>query len=176
MEQSSLVKWVDELQGQIDALKRDIASIPAPPDASSIVTFGTFNLRTTIADSAATATGKISGTFDTTNYDYLVSLHVHITDTNDGTAYLVEGNVVDHKIGATAKPFTAVRSKADGTSAALVAACDVLIVKGDDGKLAVTIAGGSDLAINSGDTDYSTDYTVIAVKKPVTNNRNKKKK
>ena len=173
MEKATLEKWVDELQAQIDQIKKEIPA--ATPDISSVVTFGTFNLRTTIADSAATATGKISGTFDTTNYDYLVSLHVHISDTNDGTAYLVEGNVVDHKVGATAKPFTVCRSKADGTSAALVAACDVLIVKGDDGKLAVTIAGGSDLAINSGDTDYATDYTIIAVKKPAST-RNKKKK
>lgn len=174
MLKASIEKWVDELQAQIDQIKREIPT--ATPDISSVVTYGTFNLRTTIADSAATATGKISGAFDTTHFDYLVSLHVHISDTNDGTAYLVEGDVVDHKVGATAKPFTFCRSKADGTDAALVAACDVLIVKGDDGKLAVTIAGGADLAINSGDTDYSTDYAIIAVKKPVSNTRNKKKK
>ena len=31
MQQSSLVKWVDELQAQIDQVKRAVESIPAPP-------------------------------------------------------------------------------------------------------------------------------------------------
>lgn len=82
MQESSLVKWVDELQGQIDSLKRAMQSIPAPePTAPDVVgTSGTMTIAVSYDESRAEGTATITAALDLANYDYFLNIHYFDTE------------------------------------------------------------------------------------------------
>lgn len=84
MLESSLVKWVDELQGQIDQIKK---STPAPtlsPEDSEVVAFsGTVAMTVTFDDSLALAVGTIDEDLDLTAYDYYLDMHYQAAPGDD---------------------------------------------------------------------------------------------
>ena len=107
MQKANLEKWVDELQAQIDAVKRDIARIPAPePPAPepecSVFACGSATLTVTDypydeSDDSAflrVAEYEFDETFDTENYDYYISFDYYSIDALTALTYYATTNCV----------------------------------------------------------------------------------
>ena len=86
MEESSLVKWVDELQGQIDQIKKSIpapAPTPTPEDPEVVAFSGTVAMTVTFDKSLALAVGTIDEDLDLTAYDYYLDMHYQAAPGDD---------------------------------------------------------------------------------------------
>jgi hypothetical protein len=83
MQTSSLVKWVDEIQGQIDALKRTVGSKPAPVADSDCIVFSCGHATCEVSDVPLEesndnefyrfASANFTEAFDLDNYNYYIS-------------------------------------------------------------------------------------------------------
>lgn len=112
MQESSLVKWVDELQGQIDALKRDIASIPAPEPPAPSVLVETLDVELVPNGSDVTCVVD-SELMDDTLYDTVLTLHGVVGATTADDYYLID--ISNRHVGDTAaRNFPVYYYDADG--------------------------------------------------------------
>ena len=85
MEKATLEKWVDELQAQIDQVKREVQSIPAPTPVTDPDCFvfscghSTMDIsdvpyeESNDSEFGRFAECEFAETFDTDNYDYYIS-------------------------------------------------------------------------------------------------------
>lgn len=112
MEKATLEKWVDELQAQIDQVKRDIQSIPTPePPAPTVLVE---NLDVELTSDGTTVTCVVdSELMDDTAYDTVLSLHGIIGAETAGDYYLLDIN--NRHVGDTAaRNFPVYYYDADG--------------------------------------------------------------
>ena len=172
MQESSLVKWVDELQAQIDAVKREVASIPEPVVNGIAITNGEVEM--TATSSTGIVSGLISGSFDDEAYDFFLSLQYYISAYDGDDQTVVFGTVANVKTDGT------VRS-------ALFNATKVFYPLAGDTTIDVGIGRFNHSIVNTGitieveetpeviDGTYDMEYVLIAVPKPATRTRKKEK-
>lgn len=181
MQKISIEKWVDELQAQIDQVKREVQSIPAPA-ASSVVICGAAAM--TVTDTSGendtftrAATCSIAGAFDSSAFEYHIGYDFVSYDTD--VTYI--GSKCSQKALTAAIPDgdallidkVAIESETETITAdALLNA----IVTVSSSKIDVTIESnygdGKGIAPDTGHTRLS--YSIYAAPKPAT--RTKKKK
>lgn len=181
MQESSLVKWVDELQAQIDQVKRDVQSIPAPVPSSVILCgIATMDVTDTPGENDAftrAAACSIAGTFDGSAYDYHIAYDFASFDTD--IAYL--GSKCSQKALTAAIPdgdaliVDKVATESDTETITVDAQLNAIVTVSSS-KIDVTIESkygdGKGIAPDTGHTRLA--YTIFAAPKPPS--RTKKKK
>lgn len=168
MQESSLVKWVDELQGQIDTLKRAINSIPVPePPAPEVVgASGNVEISVTAGDTSAEGTATITADLDLTNYDYYLDIHYFYQGIGESVCW----DVLKKKIETAANTyiFSGVKST-DGTPSLF-----------DVATLSATYSEGSIALVFNTPLGFipfgAAEYVLIGLKKPAAQSRKKTKK
>lgn len=171
MQESSLVKWVDELQGQIDSLKRAMQSMPAPePPAPDVVgTSGNVVISVSSSDTRSAGTATITVDLDLTKYDYFLDIHYEYMGIGDYVCW----NVLKKKIATSANVYTFSGVKSSSGTATLF----------DVAFLTATYSEGSvELTFDTplGFIPFNTaQFVLIGIKKPTattTSTRKKKSK
>lgn len=174
MQKSSIEKWVDELQAQIDQVKREVQGIPAPVGNGITIISGEVEMTASTAD--GTVSGVISGTFDDVDNDYFLSLQYYtaVHDDVEDSDTVVFGTIANVKTDGTMKSalFTAAKVvyPLSGTTT----------IDSGIGRLSHT-TGGTGIALEVGeipeilDGTYDMEYVIIAVPKATDNTRTKKK-
>lgn len=168
MQESSLVKWVDELQGQIDTLKRAINSIPTPePPAPEVVgTSGDVVISVTSDESSSVGIATITADLDLTNYDYYIDLHYSYQNIGEYVCW----DVLKKKIetAANVSVFSGVKST-EGTPSLF-----------DVATLSATYSEGSIALVFNTPLGFipfgAAEYVLIGIKKPAAQSRKKTKK
>lgn len=171
MQKSSLEKWVDELQAQIDQVKREVQSTPAPTELPYTLTGGTVAI--TVSQDGTSdpeGSGVISGTYDTSAYDYYLTLQYYVGG--------VDGDLIgvadDVKVTDTADSGAFVVHSAIGgvVDGSVVLYIGLVVVSSG-----ISISLGGPAAGFPDDGDYTMAYTLKAIKKSATQSRyNKNKK
>lgn len=181
MLKASLEKWVDELQAQIDQVKRDVQSIPAPA-ASSVVICGIASM--TVTDTSGendtftrSATCSIAGTFDSSAFEYHIAYDFASFDTD--ISYI--GSKCSQKALTAAIPdgdaliVDKVVTESDTETISVDALLNAIITVSSN-KIDVTIESnygdGKGIAPDTGHTRLS--YSIYAA--PISTGRSKKKK
>lgn len=165
MQESSLVKWVDELQGQIDQVKRDIQSIPTPEPVTPIVV-ETHDVE--IVGGASDVTIAItSDLLDDSRYDALLSIHGVVGSTTADDYYVVD--IDNRHVGNTAGTNYPIIYHDDDGINGIVAIGTISELYQSTGSV-ITITGFANVSGTGAGV-----ATIIAVPKPSNNTRTKKK-
>ena len=194
MEQSSLVKWVDELQGQIDALKRDIASIPAPepiPEPDAIV-FSCGHASLTVTDTpieesnnnefTRVAEYEFEETFDPDTYDYYINFDFFSVDLTSALAYYATTNCMslhdDTPLQEDVMPVLSSEQLLGVETCAVAGTVNVNFQYDESGvTLSIISEYGDGKCIAGAETGTSTiDYMIIAKKKAEPSTKKRKSK
>lgn len=172
MQESSLVKWVDELQGQIDQVKRDVRSIPAPtPQARGVVGIsGTMTISVSFDETRAEGTATITTDLDLANYDYF--LNIHYFDTDSVTDFVC-WDVLNKKITTALDiyVFSGIKSSSGTLSLFDMATLNAIYSEGS-----ISLTFNTPLGFIPANT---AQYVIIGIKKPAattTSTRKKKSK
>ena len=171
MQESSLVKWVDELQGQIDSLKRAMQSIPAPtPSEPDVVgTSGNVTISVTSGETGSEGTATITADLDLTNYDYYLDIHYEYS----GIGEYVCWDVLKKKIETAANTYVFSGVKSTSGTPSLF----------DVATLSATYSEGSIALVFNTPLGFipcnTAQFVLIGIKKPAattTSTRKKKSK
>lgn len=168
MLKASLEKWVDELQAQIDQLKRDVLNIPTPePPAPEVVgVSGSVEISVTAGETSAEGTATITADLDLTNYDYFLDIHYDY----QGIGEFVCWDVLKKKIETAANVYVFSGVKSTSGTPSLF----------DVATLSATYSEGSiALEFNTplGFIPFNTvQYVITGIKKPAAQSRKKTKK
>lgn len=172
MQESSLVKWVDELQGQIDQIKKSIpapAPTPTPEDPDVVVFSGTVAMTVTFDESLALAVGTIDEDLDLTKYDYY--LDIYYQDVGSSDTYIAD--VLHSKI--TADPairfFTGTKYDNGVVTPLNYGYCYSPLTESG-----VTVSLHSVAAYYSDEGTVNMDYVITGIKKPAAQTKKKTKK
>lgn len=195
MQDSSLVKWVDELQGQIDALKRDIASIPAPPEPTpepDCTVFSCGHATLTVTDTpieesndnefTRAAEHEFTETFDPDNYDYYINFDFFSVDISSALAYYATTNCMglhdDTPLQGDVLPVLSQITSQGVENCAVAGVVNVEFQYNESGvTLSIISEYGDGNCIADGTTGVSTiDYMIIAKKKAETSTKKRKSK
>lgn len=192
MQKSSLEKWVDELQAQIDAVKREVASIPAPTPVTDpdCFVFSCGAATMTVTDVPVEegndeefvrfAEYEFSETFDNDNYDYYISFDYDSIDLSTALRYYGNANcMILHDSTPFQSDVLPILSSATPQD---VEICEVAGVVKVDFQYGETVTlgivseygDGKCIADDTGDTKL--DYMIIAKKKAETRTKKKTKK
>ena len=192
MQMISLEKWVDELQAQIDQVKREVQSIPAPTPVTNpdSYVFSCGHATCDVTDTPVSesnddeffrfATANFTVTFDLDNYDYYISFD-YASSAISGASYY--GTMCCNKL-LEAAPLSGdvfpvlSRTVSEGTESCAVAGLlNVNFNFDTDGvylEFVSEYGDGTGIAPDeTGITGF--DYVIFAQKKPTDNSRTKKK-
>lgn len=172
MQESSLVKWVDELQGQIDQIKRSIpapAPTPEPEDPQVVALSGTVEMTVTFDNTQALAVGTIDEDLDLTAYDYFLDIHYQYAGGSD--TYIAD--VLQSKIGADPAIRYFGGTKFDN---GVVTPLDFGYCYSPLTESGVTVSLHTPAAYYSDDGTVNMQYVITGIKKPAAQSRKKTKK
>ena len=171
MLKASLEKWVDELQAQIDQVKRDVQSIPAPEPITPDVVgkSGNVEISVTSGDTSSEGTATITADLDLTNYDYYLNMHYEYNGIGESVCW----DVLNKKIETSANifVFSGVKSTSGTPSLFDVATLSATYSEGSIAQVITTPHGF--IPFNAA------KYVLIGIKKPAattTSTRKKKSK
>ena len=181
-----LIKWIDELQAQIDALNRKVASVPAPDYA--IIACGHAQMEITDEpiegsndnEFTRTAACTFGESFDIDNYDYYISfdyLSIHLSIEGSVGFYAMANSMALHDSEPLQGVVMPVLSTAwsQGTETCAVAGTvDVDFQYGESVTLSIVSTYGDGKCI--ADHGTSIDYMIVAKKKTETTTKKRKTK
>ena len=172
MQESSLVKWVDELQGQIDQIKRSIpapAPTPEPEDPQYVVYSGSVAMTVTFDGTLALAVGTIDEDLDLTKYDYYLDIHYQHAGGSD--TYIAD--VLHAKIAADPAIRYFGGTKFDNT---VVTPLDFGYCYSPLTAEGVVVSLHTPITYYSDEGTENKQYVITGIKKPAAQSRNKTKK
>lgn len=169
MLKASLEKWVDELQAQIDQVKRDVQSIPTPePPAPEVVGIcGTMTIAVSSSETRSEGIATITTDLDLTNYDYFLSIHYFDEDSLDT---FVCWDVLNKKITTASDlyVFSGIKSTSGTLSLFDIATLNAVY---SEGSIALTF--NTPLGFIP---SITAQYVITGIKKPAAQSRKKIKK
>ena len=190
MQKSSLEKWVDELQAQIDAVNRKVAAIPPTPipDPDCFV-FSCGHATMTVTDEpieesndnefTRTAEYEFAEDFDTENYEYYINFDLFSIDIALSLAYYATTNCMglhdDTPFQDDLMPVLSSETPQDTETYAVAGIVSVNFQYGESVTLSI-VSGYGDGKCIAGDTGATTiDYMIVAKKKTEITTKKKKK-
>ena len=170
MQKSSLEKWVDELQGQIDSLKRAVSKVPTPSAPDVVGISGTTTISVTFDESRAEGKATITAGLDLANYDYFLNIHYfHEEDIENFVCW----DVLNKKITTASDLYVFSGTKSSSGTLSLFGIATLNAIYSE---------GSIDLTFNTplGFIPFNTaQYVILGIKKPAattTSTRKKKSK
>lgn len=166
MQKSSLEKWVDELQGQIDSLKRAVSKVPTPPAPVVVATSGNVEISVTSSETRSEGTATITADLDFTNYDYYLDMHYEYNGIGESVCW----DVLNKKIETSANTFIFSGVKSTSGTPSLF----------DVATLSATYSEGSIALVFNTPLGFipfnAAKYVLIGIKKPAATTSTRKKK
>lgn len=172
MEKATLEKWVDELQAQIDQVKRDVQSISTPPtpeDPQVVAFSGTVAMTVTFDETLALAVGTIDEDLDLTAYDYYLDMHYQHAGSSD--TYIAD--VLQSKIAADPAIRFFSGTKFDNS---VVTPLNYGYCYSPLTENGVTVSLHTPAAYYSDEGTVNMQYVITGIKKPAAQSRKKSKK